>query len=537
MKILFAGLIFAVFAIMILGFYTLMITPYIGMELVLKNNIEIVKIEDMLLEKSDFQRFPEFFSQKAEAFWWQRQEKLYNIIRQKKIIRLELPQYNSPPIIISVQVKSFPTIEIFKKVGLIDLIALIFVILALHLFYRTNHFPNQLCAFFMAFLAMYYTSAAPVIYRDITLPPFLFQFFIKALFIGAGGLITLIHFSLIFPKPKSFLIIFPKLIYVLYAYFLTSVLLYFLKITAFGATFPFLFFWVIIMAGAFLHSWISEKELFLKKQIHLTLMSPIIVGLVFILLFLLPPFLNLPPMDFTYFALFSLVLPFSLSFATENFYLYQENINKEIARQKEREHILEELHDNLGNDLINIKVSSEAAIQYIPHDLKKVEETINNIQNLSKNCLEQLRNFLWVIDLEANNWEEIIGYFKETGEKVLENNNIKLEWIYLSPDKDIISPSFALKFNLSRIYKEIITNILKHANAKKVKINFLVNGSRLEMKIEDDGVGFDINRALQKSTYGLKNMSKRIKEIGGKIEFISQKGKGCVILLIVPFVV
>ena len=67
-----------------------------------------------------------------------------------------------------------------------------------------------LCAFFSGFGALYLASVAPIASRDLTLSPPLFHILLMAAFIGAGGLITLVHFSLVFPKPKSFIASHPK---------------------------------------------------------------------------------------------------------------------------------------------------------------------------------------------------------------------------------------------------------------------------------------------------------------------------------------
>ena len=55
-----------------------------------------------------------------------------------------------------------------------------------------------------------------------------------SVFAGAGGMITLVHFSLVFPRPKFFIKGRPWLIHGLYLYFFGSMVLYFLKIAAFG---------------------------------------------------------------------------------------------------------------------------------------------------------------------------------------------------------------------------------------------------------------------------------------------------------------
>jgi signal transduction histidine kinase len=78
-----------------------------------------------------------------------------------------------------------------------------------------------------------------------------------------------------------------------------------------------------------------------------------------------------------------------------------------------------------------------------------------------------------------------------------------------------------------------MTNILKHSKAKKVEVKLSVKEEGLEMRITDDGVGF--NPGLNpKGCYGLKNMKKRAEEMGGVFNISSEEGRGTEIHLILP---
>ncbi len=547
------GLIIATLAMMGVGVYALATAPYTGLRLVFGDEEGLgrldalppnsrghpppagrpVKIEDITLEQQDFLRFPEFFFPAQESGWWQKQQALYDIARGKKFLSVEFfHQGNGSPLIIPVAVRAIPLLELIRRIGLVYLVALIFLFLAIHLFAKRSSFPHQLCAFFAAFNALYYVSAAPVAYRDIALPPGLFKILINGVYIGAGGLITLVHLSLVFPQSKAFLRGRPRYIFALYLYFFTSVLLYLAEVTAFGTTFPFLFFWTLIMVGAFLHSWLSAKSPLPREQIRLAVVLPAIIGLVFILFLLLPAFLGLPVMDFSYFALFSLTLPFALCFGIDNLNLYLQNLKAETERLKIRDAI----HDDLGHNLTYIVRAADVACHCLPYDLQTAEQNIRHIGSLARDCVEQVRNFFQVvINLDYNTWEELVGYFKELGERYLTRNDINLEWVYQPADNLFWQPDFIQKFNMYKIFKETINNILKHANAQTVKVSFTINNSKLEIRIEDDGVGFDPEEVLKKKTYGFNLLYKRAQEMGGKITFDSQKGKGSSIHLIVPF--
>ena len=91
------------------------------------------------------------------------------------------------------------------------------------------------------------------------------------------------------------------------------------------------------MVYAFFTRGFKRKIPLLKQQIRLGLIAPVVGGIVFIFVNLLPTFIGLPPLDFNYFALISLLLPFTISFVTENYRLYIEKARGELEHQEERE--------------------------------------------------------------------------------------------------------------------------------------------------------------------------------------------------------
>ena len=95
------------------------------------------------------------------------------------------------------------------------------------------------------------------------------------------------------------------------------------------------------------------------------------------------------------------------------------------------------------------------------------------------------------------------------------NSDHMIEWEKMSNDK---------KVHLYRIIQEALQNIMKHAKADEISVQFaqLVNGVRLT--IEDDGVG--MNTSKVKRGIGLKNIKSRVKQIEGNLRIQSEEGKG-----------
>ena len=561
-------------AIIGLGIYTLRISPYTGIRLTVENGAWVVnykdrdsspaaanfligdtltKIGSIPVDKDDFMRFPEFFQKRSEEKWWNKQRAFYGILRDNSIIAIETVRNDNTKATGTTTIqKGMPFSQITKRTLLLYVSSLLWMVIGILAFLHwkdsgTSSYSGYtrknvqqspsllkaLCAFFSGFGALYLASVAPIATRDLTLSPPLFRMLLMEAFIGAGGLITLVHFSLVFPKPKSFIASHPKGISFLYAYFLLTVILYLSGICAFGTFFPFLMIWTLVMVYAFSHSWIQEKDPLLKQQIRLGLIAPVVGGIVFVFVNLLPPFIGLPPLDFNYFALISLILPFTLSFITENYHLYTEKTERELEYQNERGKIMAELHDNLGNDLTNIKMFSEVIPKYLINNVGKAGEYITFIKETAKNSMEQLRDFLGAIDTKYTTWDDMMNHFKEYGFKLF-SPDIHFDLEYSLDNNRAPQPGFLMRFNLYRVFKEALGNIVKHAHANNVRVTVSLSSKEMEMKVADDGIGFIQEEVLKEGRYGIRNMQKRAKELGGILNLHSEKGKGTLFHLRIP---
>jgi signal transduction histidine kinase len=87
---------------------------------------------------------------------------------------------------------------------------------------------------------------------------------------------------------------------------------------------------------------------------------------------------------------------------------------------------------------------------------------------------------------------------------------------------------------LFRVLQEIVNNIIKHANATEINIQFVKHDKELSLLVEDNGVGFDTKKREDFEGIGLKNIELRIKFLKGNVYFDSFLGKGTTVNIEVP---
>jgi two-component system, NarL family, sensor kinase len=180
------------------------------------------------------------------------------------------------------------------------------------------------------------------------------------------------------------------------------------------------------------------------------------------------------------------------------------------AEEKERKRIAAELHDNLGVQANAILHNSTLLNTVQENDKNLVED----LQDTAKEMLHNLRETLWAMktnDVPATDlWLRIINFMKQMGRHYPAINFV-IEGT--PPNGCIISSAKALHIVL--VLQETVNNAVKHAAAKTITAKSITTNSNWQLLIEDDGKGFDIEKAMQQNdSYGLANMQERAKNGG-----------------------
>ncbi len=201
------------------------------------------------------------------------------------------------------------------------------------------------------------------------------------------------------------------------------------------------------------------------------------------------------------------------------------------AQESERKRIARELHDEIGQVLsairINLQSLSEQTTQadLIPHiqeNVDAVDEAIKQVRNLA---LELRPSLLDDLGLGA-----ALRWYVN---RQVHRQNLEADIRIRLASSDRRFPP-EVETACFRIVQEALTNIARHARARKTFLELKQISAELRLCIEDDGVGFDMNQALMcqpsNLTLGLKGMKERALAVGGRLEITSTPGIGTQIL-------
>lgn len=191
------------------------------------------------------------------------------------------------------------------------------------------------------------------------------------------------------------------------------------------------------------------------------------------------------------------------------------------AQEKERQHLAEELHDNLGMLLSVLKMELSAILHDTPTSspLKaklqalssRLDEVIQNVRLTSHQLMPPLVEHFGLIP----SIEGLIRRIKATS---------KLQ-IHLNISGTETPLPFLKMVQVYRIIQELITNTLRHAYAKNLYIHFNYRKNRLLIEVIDDGKGYDPS-SPQREGIGLRNILGRLQVLGATWQNLSAPGKG-----------
>ena len=203
-------------------------------------------------------------------------------------------------------------------------------------------------------------------------------------------------------------------------------------------------------------------------------------------------------------------------------------------QEEERRNLSQELHDELGQTITAIKavavsISNKTTLEkrYINSSVKTIVEYSDHVYQVAKNMMHRLRPS--VLD-EFGLVKALQNMIDEWNDN---QDNIFCDFTFLNVPTDL---SESLKINIYRIVQESLTNILKHSNASQVTVAIkkdrLDNTERINLKIEDNGIGIDQDKIIP--GFGLLGMKERVEMNGGIFEFESSTGNGVKINIFVP---
>jgi signal transduction histidine kinase len=214
--------------------------------------------------------------------------------------------------------------------------------------------------------------------------------------------------------------------------------------------------------------------------------------------------------------------------ATLLFGFLRYSLNQKIKRQKDlaalRTKISSDLHDDVGTILSGLAMQSQM-LTYTAHEKQK--QPLKEISEMSREAMEHMRDTVWAMDSRKDKYENLIDRMRDFAEKNLPMKKMTHEFMIENVEgQKFINPEKRQAVYL--IFKEAITNIIKHSDGSHVTISFTEEKNKTTLTIKDNG---SLKEKSNSDGLGMSNMKMRAEKLGGS--FQAKYDEGFVVMLVI----
>lgn len=210
----------------------------------------------------------------------------------------------------------------------------------------------------------------------------------------------------------------------------------------------------------------------------------------------------------------------------------QEETTKAVlsAEENERIRIAADLHDGVGQLLSTALMNFNGLVSNYSYSDDNEKEKTANVLSLINESYDEMRSISHQMMPNALIKAGLTAAVKDFIHKIDKDTlKISLETVGLNSRLD-----HQVESVLYRIIQETVNNVIKHANATKLNIQFLKDEDGVAITIEDNGKGFDVEILQKSEGIGLKNIMSRVAFLKGTIDFDTAPGKGTLVAIHIP---
>jgi len=199
-----------------------------------------------------------------------------------------------------------------------------------------------------------------------------------------------------------------------------------------------------------------------------------------------------------------------------------------LAALQERQRLAQNLHDAVNQSLFSAGLIADVLPRLWERDQDEARKSLNDLRRLTRAAQAEMRALLAELRPSAITDTDLGDLLHLLGNALSGRINIP---VTVTVEKEVILPP-ETQVAFYRICQEAMNNIAKHAKANRVDIDLKHDGTAVELRIHDDGLGFDPEQnTSEHGHYGLSMMRERAEAAGALLTITSQPGHGAELIL------
>lgn len=207
------------------------------------------------------------------------------------------------------------------------------------------------------------------------------------------------------------------------------------------------------------------------------------------------------------------------------------------AQERERFEISRYLHDQVAQDLSTLKISCETLFEDTRTFSSGLRAKVSNMSKLLQNTIATVRDLSYNLRPPGMEHLGLAQTLFQYCEDFSKKTGVRID--FTSAGMNDLKTDELTEINLFRLLQEALNNVHQHAQAVRAKVRLVASFPHIILRIEDDGIGFDVQSCLVKAAsekrMGLGNMQERMRLLGGRLRIESRAGEGSKIVAEVPY--
>lgn len=195
------------------------------------------------------------------------------------------------------------------------------------------------------------------------------------------------------------------------------------------------------------------------------------------------------------------------------------------GQEKERQRIANDLHDDLGSLMANVKLHFDALKD------NPSPELYTKANSLIENAYDKIRGIAHAKNSGVMANKGLLKAINDIANSNSITNKLHIQVVDYGLEQQLEN---SLELTIFRIIQELIANIIKHAEATEATIHITNHDDAINLMIEDNGKGFDTKTISKQKGMGIHSIDKRIESLGGTITIESEINKGTTVIIDIP---
>jgi len=208
------------------------------------------------------------------------------------------------------------------------------------------------------------------------------------------------------------------------------------------------------------------------------------------------------------------------------------------AQEEERQRMARELHDGLGPILASLNIRLLTLHRQLQRDGHPAASEVEELAAQAQASVKDIRRLIYDLRPVALDELGLVPAIREHLARCEQEQGLVIRF---SADDPAGGAGFGgerlpapVETALFRILQEAVNNVIQHAEARRLSVTLARSAERVELRVTDDGRGFDIRAPRPGSHIGLWSMAQRVEQLGGQFELRSVPGQGTTLIAALP---